>query len=66
MPNAIVLSEIAAMILQGFPPGWKLCGATKKARWSLLGQAVPVAVARAVGRAVAGQLTAGRPASGPR
>ncbi len=55
-PNAIVLSERAAAILQGFPDGWKFCGVTKRARWSQIGQAVPPAVAEAIGRAVREQI----------
>lgn len=55
-PNAIVLSEKAAAILQGFPDGWHFAGATKKARWSQLGQAMPPALAEAVARSVAEQL----------
>ena len=55
-PNAIVLSEKAASILQGFPPSWVFSGPTKSARWSQLGQAVPLAVAAALGRAVRRQL----------
>lgn len=54
-PNAIVLSERAAAILQGFPDGWTFAGATKRARWSQLGQAVPPAVAEAIGRAIVEQ-----------
>ena len=56
--NAIVLSERAAAILQGFPDGWRFCGETKSARWSQLGQAVPPAVAEAIGRAVREQMQA--------
>ena len=51
-PNAIVLSERAALVLQGFPPGWTICGRTAKARWSQIGQAVPPAVAEAIARAI--------------
>ncbi len=51
-PNAIVLSETAGAILQGFPEGWKFYGGTKKSRWSQIGQAVPIAVAEAIGRSV--------------
>lgn len=56
--NAIVLSEQAAAILQGFPPGWVFAGKTKRARWEQIGQAVPVAVAAAIGRSVADALAA--------
>lgn len=55
-PNAIVLSEQAAAILQGFPPGWLFAGATKKVRWSQIGQAMPPGLAEAVARAVAEQM----------
>jgi len=45
-PNAVVLSEKAAAILQGFPPGWTFAGKTKRARWSQLGQAMPPPLGR--------------------
>jgi DNA (cytosine-5)-methyltransferase 1 len=51
-PNAIVLSERAAAILQGFPEDWLFAGATKKACWSQIGQAMPPPLAHAVARAV--------------
>jgi DNA-cytosine methyltransferase len=54
-PNAILLSERAAAILQGFPDGWMFCGRTKRARWQQLGQAVPLVVAEAIGRAIVEQ-----------
>lgn len=54
--NAIVLSEQAAAILQGFPDQWTFAGKTKRSRWAQIGQAVPVAVARAIGLSVAAQL----------
>ncbi len=54
--NAIVLSELSAKILQGFPEDWIFVGASKKARWSQLGQAVPIIVAAALGRSVVRQL----------
>jgi site-specific DNA-cytosine methylase len=50
--NAIVLSERAAAILQGFPDGWLFAGETKKARWSQIGQAMPPPLAHAVAAAV--------------
>ncbi len=50
--NAIVLSERAALVPQGFPSSWTICGRTAKARWSQIGQAVPPAVAEAIARAV--------------
>lgn len=52
-PNAVKLSEKAAAILQGFPPGWVFVGATKKARWSQIGMAMPPPLAEAVGRSIA-------------
>jgi len=51
--NAIKLSEKAAAVLQGFPPNWVFSGATKRARWSMLGQAMPPPLAEAVGRSIA-------------
>ena len=56
--NAVILSERAAAILQGFPAGWVFVGRTKEARWSQIGQALPPPLAEAVGRAVAAQLAA--------
>lgn len=50
--DAVILSERAAAILQGFPESWVFCGKTKKARWSQIGQAMPPALAEAVARAV--------------
>lgn len=57
-PNAIVLSERAAAILQGFPDGWMFVGRTKRSRWSQIGQAVPPPLAEAIGRAVLSQMRA--------
>lgn len=51
--NAIVLSERAAAILQGFPPGWTFAGKTKRARWSQLGMAMPPPLAHHVGISIA-------------
>lgn len=51
-PNAIKLSEKAATILQGFPSGWHFAGATKKARWSQIGQGMCPPLAEAVGHAI--------------
>lgn len=53
--RAVVLSERAAAILQGFPESWVFVGETKKARWSQLGQALPPALAEAVGRSIVDQ-----------
>jgi site-specific DNA-cytosine methylase len=57
-PNAIILSERAAAILQGFPESWTFAGATKRARWSQLGQAMPPPLAEAVARSVVAQRVA--------
>lgn len=55
LPDAIILSELAATILQGFPESWVFSGGTKKARWSQIGQAMPPPLAAAVAVAVAEQ-----------
>ncbi|HEV2212445.1 MAG TPA: DNA cytosine methyltransferase, partial [Gammaproteobacteria bacterium] len=55
-PDAVVLSELAATILQGFPESWTFAGKTKRARWSQLGQAMPPPLAEAVARAIAEQM----------
>lgn len=52
-PNAVVLSERAATILQGFPETWVFVGRTKRSRWAQLGMAMPPPLAEAVARAVA-------------
>jgi site-specific DNA-cytosine methylase len=57
-PNAVVLSELAATILQGFPESWFFAGKTKKARWSQIGQAMPPGLAEPVARAVVEQIRA--------
>jgi site-specific DNA-cytosine methylase len=54
--NAVVLSEKAGAILQGFPESWVFAGSSKRARWEQIGQAVPIAVAEAVARRVLVQL----------
>ena len=59
-PNAIVLSERAAALLQGFPSSWTFCGATKRARWSQIGMAMPPPLAYAVARSIVEQLGAER------
>lgn len=56
--NAVKLSERAGAILQGFPDGWVFVGKSKTSRWSQIGQAVPPAVAQAIGRAMKEQLLA--------
>lgn len=55
LPDAIILSEQAARILQGFPEDWVFVGETKKARWSQLGQAMPIQLAQAVATSVVRQ-----------
>lgn len=57
LPDAVILSERAAAILQGFPDdgSWKFCGATKKARWGQIGQSMPIALAQAVATSVVEQ-----------
>lgn len=51
-PQAIKLSERAAMILQGFPDGWHIAGKTKEARWDQIGMAMPPPLAEAVARSI--------------
>ncbi len=53
---AVVLSERAATILQGFPETWRFLSPTKTGRWSMLGQAMPPPLAEAVARAVREQM----------
>ena len=55
-PNAVVISEKAAAILQGFPDGWVFIGKTKKQRWSQIGQAMPPPLAHAVAASVVQQI----------
>lgn len=59
-PNAVILSERAAAILQGFPEDWVFSGDTKKARWSQIGQAMPPGLAEPVARAIVEQMRAAR------
>lgn len=58
MPGAVILSEKAAAILQGFPEDWHFAGKSKRERWSQIGQAMPPPLAHAVGGAVAAQMRA--------
>lgn len=51
-PNAVVLSERAATILQGFPESWKFAGKTKRSRWAQIGQAMCPGLAYAVAKAI--------------
>lgn len=53
MPDAVVLSERAAAILQGFPERWHFAGQTKASRWAQIGMAIPPPLAEAVARCVA-------------
>lgn len=55
-PNAIVLSERAAAVLQGFPEGWVFAGKTKRARWAQIGMAMPPPLAHVVAAAVVAQM----------
>ncbi len=54
--DAVVISEKAAAILQGFPETWVFMGDSKKARWSQIGQAMPPPLAHAVANSVVDQL----------
>jgi DNA-cytosine methyltransferase len=55
LPNAIVISELAATILQGFPPDWAFLATSKDKRFSMLGQAMPIPLAHAVATSVVAQ-----------
>lgn len=59
--NAIVISEKAGTILQGFPETWKFTGSSKATRWSQIGQAMPPPLAEAVARSVAATLRSAAP-----
>jgi DNA (cytosine-5)-methyltransferase 1 len=52
VPNAVVLSEKARAILQGFPEDWKFLGDTKKSRSSMIGMAMPPPMAEAVAKSI--------------
>lgn len=52
-PDAILLSECAAAILQGFPESWVFCGKTKTSRWAQIGMAMPPPLAHAVATSIA-------------
>jgi site-specific DNA-cytosine methylase len=52
VPNAVVLSERARAILQGFPEGWQFLGDTKKSRAGMIGMAMPPPMAEAVARSI--------------
>ena len=51
-PDAIVLSEVARLILQGFPEDWVVCGKTKKSRDAQIGMAMPPPLAEVVARSI--------------
>lgn len=53
------ISEKAGLILQGFPEDWTVCGKTKSARWSQIGQAIPPPLAEAVARAIVAHMEKG-------
>lgn len=58
LPNAVVLSQKAATILQGFPEDWHWAGETKKERWAQIGQAMPPPLSHAVATSVVEQMRA--------
>lgn len=60
MPGAVVLSEKAAALLQGFPPDWHFAGKTKSSRWAQIGMAVPPALAHVVAAAIAKRMRGDR------
>jgi DNA (cytosine-5)-methyltransferase 1 len=51
--NAILLSEQAKAILQGFPEGWHFAGKTKGSRHAQIGMAMPPPLAETVARCIA-------------
>lgn len=55
LPGAVLLSEKAAIILQGFPESWVIHGDTKDARWNQIGQAMPPPLAHAVASSIVDQ-----------
>jgi site-specific DNA-cytosine methylase len=63
-PNAVVLSEKAAAILQGFPDGWLFSGDTKAARWAQIGMAMPPGLAAPVAGAIVEQMLVGTKVEG--
>jgi site-specific DNA-cytosine methylase len=52
--SGILLSEAALLVLQGFPRTWHVAGATKRARMSQIGQAMPPQLSEAVARSYVG------------
>lgn len=56
--RAVILSEIALTILQGFPESWQWLSKTKTGRQSMRGQAMPPPLAEAVARSVRAQMEA--------
>lgn len=57
-PHAVIISERAAAILQGFPGHWRFAGTTKAARWAQIGMAMPPPLAAAVAASIAAHLGA--------
>lgn len=62
LPNAVVLSEKARAILQGFPETWHFAGKTKASRSSQLGMAMPPPLAQAVALSIVRWFVAQEPA----
>jgi site-specific DNA-cytosine methylase len=62
-PDAVLLSERAAKILQGLPEDWVLSAKTRTGRWSMLGQLMPPSLAEAVARSIVVQMAAARRAA---
>jgi DNA-cytosine methyltransferase len=56
--RAVLLSERAAAILQGFPESWVFSGKTKRSRWSQIGQAMPPPLSFVVAGAIVQQIAA--------
>ena len=52
VPNAVVLSERARAILQGFPEHWFFAGKTKRSRSAQIGMAMPPPMAAAVASSI--------------
>jgi site-specific DNA-cytosine methylase len=48
--EAIRLTEAEGLTLQGFPPGYRIVGASASSRWRQIGNAVPPPLAAAIGR----------------
>jgi site-specific DNA-cytosine methylase len=57
---AVRLSLEQLAVLQGFPPGWTFCGKTSASRHKQCGNAVPIAMAAALGASIYAALFPGR------